>query len=95
MLFGLMAADIALIDMIMLGHLENRPVDISSLSHLIKMPRPTVRRHVRRLEENGWLIQRSEGRHNHVYLTECAMDAIGQHLDALYSRVQRMNSTGE
>jgi len=84
---GLVAGDISLMDMIMLGHLEGRPVDMSSLSNMLKMPRPTVRRHVERLEKAGWLTRRRDGRHSYVYLTERALKSMGKHLDEIDARI--------
>ena len=90
---GLVAGDISLMDMIMLGHLEERPVDMSSLSNMLQVPRPTVRRHVDRLERQGWLTRRREGRHSYVYLTADALRSMGKHLDDLYTRAEQNYNT--
>lgn len=86
---GLIPGDISLMDMIMLGHLDGRPVDMSSLSNMLQMPRPTVRRHVGRLEKTGWLFRRKDGRHSYMYLTASALQSLGKHLDDLDAKAEQ------
>ena len=81
---GLIGSDVALIDTISLGHLEGRPLDISSLSNVVRIPRPTVHRHVDRLSKQGWLEKRKTGRHTYIYLTEIALEKILAQLDDAY-----------
>lgn len=78
---GLQTIDIALMDMIMMGQLEGRPVDMSALAGIAQIPRPTVRRYVNRLSSEGWLAQKRQGRHRYLYLTDRALDTFGKNLD--------------
>ena len=85
---GLFGPDIPLIDFISLGHLEGRPVDISSLSSASRIPRPTVRRHVNRLSDAGWIVTRRRGRHTYVYLTDEGLSRILDNLEVALLRTR-------
>jgi len=60
---------------IILGSMENRPVNISNLAELTRIPRPTLKRKVDRLAKAGLVDVRQSGKRRLIYSSHNARAA--------------------
>lgn len=85
---GLRPLDIVMTDVVALGHLEDRPVDLSSLAEALMLPYPTVHRHAKDLIEAGWLVERKDGRRNCLYVNKAMLERLVPEINRVMARVR-------
>lgn len=73
---GLEPLDVLITDMVAIGHLEERPADVSSLAEMLMVPRSTLHRRVHDLIESGWLVELRRGRRLCLYINETAVSKV-------------------
>lgn len=68
------------------GALEGRPLDVSSLSRITRVPRPTTIRFLQELESRGFIAWKIEGRRRLILPHMGRVDPIMEELTAILIR---------
>lgn len=87
---GLEPFDMSLMDMVLLGQLEERPHDMTSLSEILGLRRKTVSDHVEDLIRRKFLCTNTAGRRRCVYLTGNSLDVVAKHHEELIHHMQEI-----
>jgi hypothetical protein len=77
----------ALVRLVMIGWLERKPYDHSSLSEAMRMSRQQLMRRVDCLEEAGWLLSKRQAHRVIVMPTEALIDQARDHYDNTLPKV--------
>ncbi len=62
--------DVLILRTIAMGKMENRPMDVSSLSYYLGLSRQTVGRRIKGLKEQGAVVIETRGRRHELFTSE-------------------------